>query len=155
MSQVWYSTLRLSSCLQNGVTKTIIPEENSIIRSVSFFNVGGHESLIVSKGDEIIMYNALDENGRSKSHQPISIGRVCICVVDKETIACVSIWPNALGDHEIHLVDINENNWQVRIIPGGTRSGNVQVCEAGPPDPLPPSIRNSLKKTNSSIRSAV
>ncbi len=30
---------------------------------------------------------------------------------------------------------------------GGTRSGKVRVCEAGPPDPLPPSIRTSLKKT--------
>ena len=30
--------------------------------------------------------------------------------------------------------------------PEGTRSGKVRVCEAGPLDPLPPSIRNSLKK---------
>ncbi len=27
--------------------------------------------------------------------------------------------------------------------PGGTRSGKVRVCEAGPPDPLPPSVRNT------------
>ncbi len=99
--------------LQNDVTKTIIPEENSIIRSISFFNVGDHENLIVSKGDEIIMYTSLDENGRSKTHRPISLGRVCVCVVDNKTIACVSIWPNAVGDHEIHLVQITENNWQV------------------------------------------
>ncbi len=37
---------------------------------------------------------------------------------------------------------------------GGTKSGKVRVCEAGPPDPLPPSVRNSLKKTPPSIRSA-
>ncbi len=28
-----------------------------------------------------------------------------------------------------------------------TRSGKVRMCEAGPPDPLHPSIRNSLRKT--------
>ncbi len=46
----------------------------------------------------------------------------------------------------------------VSLNPGGggaTRYGKVRVCEAGPLDPLPPSVRNSLKKTPPSIRSAV
>ncbi len=35
-------------------------------------------------------------------------------------------------------------HWGVFIsVPGGTRSGKVRVCVAGPPDPLPPSIHDS------------
>ena len=39
--------------------------------------------------------------------------------------------------------------------PGGTRFRTVRVCEARPPDPIPPSIRTSLKRTTPSIRGTV
>ena len=42
----------------------------------------------------------------------------------------------------------------IGLVLAGTRSRKEQMCEAGPPDPLPCSIRNSLKKTPPSICSA-
>ena len=70
------------------------------------------------------------------------------------------IWQGA----QVHPIESMNTLHQIlgtlhKVLPsraGGTRSGKVRVCEAGPLDPrLPPSIRKSLKKTPPSIRSAM
>ncbi len=38
---------------------------------------------------------------------------------------------------------------------GGTRSGKVRVCEAGPPDPLHPPVHEFVKNIPPPVRSAV
>ena len=49
----------------------------------------------------------------------------------------------------------NEKGAEPRGPGGGTKSGKVRVCEAGPPDPLPPPVHEFLKNIPPPVRSAV
>ncbi len=82
---------------------------------MTHIEMGGHEFLVVSKDQELVIMGLQGRSGSLRIKQVISLGQEYkICAIYKQSIVCVTACPNSEGLYELKVLDIKEDAHLIR-----------------------------------------
>ncbi len=91
----------------------VILEEAKRIYGTTYFKSGKDEMLIIATENGCRSWKVPEDLRSPEKYKTVSQGEVTVCVIDENSIACVSLFSADNGRHHIDVMEMENEEWYV------------------------------------------